>query len=147
MTMFSRTSSHALIPVLTAEYNDLAKNWRPRWQVHLKTTMRNESHPEREKGYVHVDPQSMTDAGRKRYEGVWAWNHRQDTCIMVSKDENCLDSLIIRELWIRNLPHEGFGHIWYFLQNFNAYVLKGFSRSEQKGKVNEGRICCWDVTH
>lgn len=68
-TMFSRSSSAALLPVLTKSHG-LAKNSRRRRQVHLKTTMRNESHPEREKGYVHTDPQSMTDAERKRYEGV-----------------------------------------------------------------------------
>ena len=68
----------------------------------------------------------MTEAERKRYEGVWASNYRQDTDIVRSKEESFLDNLVIRELWMRsNLPHELLGHIWYFLQKFPCLRFQG----------------------
>ena len=64
MAMSSRSSSAASLPVLTAESLDLAKNSPRRRQVRLKTTMRKESRPEREKGYVHTG-RSVNDRSRK----------------------------------------------------------------------------------
>ena len=114
--MSSRSSSATSLPVLTVESLDLAKNAPRRRPVHLKTTMRKESRPDREKGHVHTGPQSMTEAERKRYEGVWASNHRRNVHLVLFDEQNFLDNLVIRELWMRsNLPHELLGHIWYRL--------------------------------
>jgi hypothetical protein len=78
MAMSSRSSSAVSLPFLTAERLDLAKNAPRRRQVRLKTIMRKESRPERDKGHGPTDAQSMTETERKRYEGVWASNYCQD---------------------------------------------------------------------
>ena len=108
--MSSRNSSTISLPILAIENINSSKMATGRRHVHLKTTMRKEVRPERVKGNV-TGPQSMTEAERKRYEGVWASNYYQEAN---AEEQNCLDNLIVRELWLRsNLQHELLGHIWY----------------------------------
>lgn len=77
--------------------------------VHLKTTMRKELRPERAGHHNHPGPQAMTEQERKRYEGVWAANHRGDHPTSAEH----LDNFIVREVWSRSqLPPEILGHIW-----------------------------------
>lgn len=115
--MSSRSSSATSLPVTMSETIDSqshlggAARRRP---VHLKATMRKEARPDREKGHIHAGPICISESERKRYEGVWASNHRQDSFSILSEESNYIDNLTVRELWIRsNLPDEFLGHIWY----------------------------------
>jgi len=116
--MSSRSSSATSLPVTMSETIDSQSHMGAgarRRPVHLKATMRKETRPDREKGHhVHAGPICISEAERKRYEGVWASNHRQDSASILSEESNYIDNLTVRELWIRSsLPDEFLGHIWY----------------------------------
>jgi hypothetical protein len=117
--MASRSSSAMSLPTL-AQAGDtgnpslgLVRN-RP---IHLKATMRKETRPEKEnRKHSHSNPQSLSEAQRKRYEGVWASNHKLGhfPCFDDDAESEVLDGLIVRELWTRsNLSQELLAHIWY----------------------------------
>ena len=75
--------------------------------------MRKEARPEREKAHLAVGPIGVSESERKRYEGVWASNHRSESVSILSEEWNFIDNLTVRELWIRScLPVELLGHIW-----------------------------------
>jgi hypothetical protein len=107
--MSSRTSSATSLPILPPPPPvEPVSRRRP---VHLKTTLRKEARQEKEKGHVHSGPISITEIERKRYEGVWASNCRQQ----YSGNGDFIENLVVRELWSRSmLPTELLGHIWYF---------------------------------
>lgn len=115
IAMSSKNSSATSLPNLTGveHFDSGTIPVARRRPVHLKTTMRKESRPGREKNHVHAGPQSVTEVERKRYEGVWASNHCQEALPMLSEEHNYIHNLIVRELWMRsNLPSELLGHIW-----------------------------------
>jgi hypothetical protein len=110
--MSSKISSTRSLPVTNLENiesSNLATYGNRRRNVHLKTTMRKESRPERRKHHNHPGPQAMTEHERKRYEGVWASNYGCD----LSTSAEYLDNFVVREIWSRShLPPEFLGHIW-----------------------------------
>jgi hypothetical protein len=110
--MSSRISSARSLPVTNLENMEPSSQGtyaNRRRHVHLKTTMRKESRPERHKHHNHPGPQAMTEHERKRYEGVWASNYGGD----LSTSAEYLDNFVVREIWWRShLPPEFLGHIW-----------------------------------
>jgi hypothetical protein len=113
--MTSRSSSAVSLPVSVTtnvenpEFSSQGTYTNRRRHVHLKTTMRKESRPERERYHSHPGPQAMTARERKRYEGVWASNHSSN--LPISSDY--IDNFVVREIWSRSqLPAEMLGHIW-----------------------------------
>jgi hypothetical protein len=119
--MASRNSSAASLPsLLPSEDMDLLDSVfvgpvrnRP---IHLKATMRKERrHDKENRKHTHAESQCLSEAQRKRYEGVWASNHSPNLFPSSNDDEsNFLGDLIVRELWTRsNLSRELLAHIWY----------------------------------
>lgn len=110
--MSSRSSSARSLPVTNLENIESSGQTtygNRRRHVHLKTTMRKESRPERHKHHNHPGPHAMTEHERKRYEGVWASNYGGD----LSTSAEYLDNFVVREIWSRShLPAEFLGHIW-----------------------------------
>lgn len=117
--MASRSSSATSLPTLS-QVGDIGNpslgpvRNRP---IHLKATMRKENRPEKEnRKQSHTDSHCLSEAQRKRYEGVWASNQRPDHFPYFDDvaEAKVLDSLIVRELWTRsNLSQELLAHIWY----------------------------------
>jgi hypothetical protein len=116
--MSSRTSSSASLPVLLTndDTDSSCGNQVPsrRRQVHLKATLRKEKpHHERDKNHNHTGPVSITECERKRYEGVWASNHRRDDSLISVEDWDYIENFVVRKLWNRSkLASDVLGHIW-----------------------------------
>ena len=139
--MSSRSSSATSLPITLSETIDSqnhvggAARRRP---VHLKATMRKEARPEREKSHIHAGPICISEPERKRYEGVWASNHCQDSVSLLSEESKYIDNLTVRELWIRSsLPDEFLGHIWYVpeRQRSPADGYRDLVDQNKKGKL------------
>lgn len=123
--MSSRNVSATSLPTLrTVDDIDLVPsipiNSRRR-PIHLKTTMRKERRHEKEKTRSHHVATALTEAERKRYEGVWASNHRHT--FFADPEAEFIDNRVVRELWMRsNLSFDLLGHIWYLTLNGLANV-------------------------
>lgn len=112
--MSPRNASAVSLPTLPI-YSDDGPVSRRR-PVHLKATMRKEHKPRHEKkeNQFQSGPVSISEAERKRYEGVWASNFKRSSFTLISGELECIDNLVVRELWMRsNLSREVLGHIWY----------------------------------
>ena len=127
----SRTSSATSLPLFPGSsespdvFSSIAESGyisrkRP---VHFKSTLRKEKKPDKSDKNVNVvGPQFISEQERKRYEGIWASNHQQDSWSLSSHDARYIDNFIVRELWLRSkLPIETLAHIWYIL--FLPFIL------------------------
>ena len=116
--VYSRTTSAASLPILSSDKvisDDMPVSRRR--PVHLKSTMRDDRKPRHEKGKAHIQsgPTSITEQERKRYEGLWASNRVKKAFSLVIGEDNYIENLVVRELWMRsNLSRDLLGHIWYF---------------------------------
>jgi len=128
--MASRNSSAASLPTLLQAGNidsldsSIMGPVRSR-PIHLKATMRKEHRHEKEnKKQMHAASLCLSEAQRKRYEGVWASNHSPNLFSSSSDAESdFLSNLIVRELWTRSkLSRELLAHIWYIPNHVGSRI-------------------------
>jgi len=74
---------------------------------------------------MHAASLCLSEAQRKRYEGVWASNHNPNLFSSSSDAESdFLSNLIVRELWTRSkLSRELLAHIWMLVDQNNKGKL------------------------